>query len=82
MFFQDAADHDSDFGAGGFADSPVDRGALADAGDEFGGDDFEFVVAHQRIIESERRGVTYSRRGLESGEVLAVEPGATSVVGF
>ena len=47
MLLQDAADQDSDLGEGGFADGPVDRGALADAGDEFGGDDFEFVVAHR-----------------------------------
>ena len=44
--FQDAAEHVSDLGAGRFADGPVDCGTLADAGDEFGGDDFEFVVAH------------------------------------
>ena len=36
--FLDAADHHADFGAGGFADGPVDRDALPNAGDEFGGD--------------------------------------------
>lgn len=62
VFFHDAADHDSDLGAGGFENGPVDRCVLSHAGDAFGGDDFEFVVAHcfhgafvhgERVVEAD-----------------------------
>ena len=38
-------------------DCPVDRDALADLGDEFGGDDCEFVAAHRfdgAVVRCER----------------------------
>ena len=46
VFVEDAFDHHADFCAGAFAQGPVDGDAFADLSDEFGGDDFEFVVAH------------------------------------
>src|SRR5664279_4105717 len=46
VFVQDALHHDFDRGTGAFAERPVAGHALADFRDEFGGDDFEFVVAH------------------------------------
>ena len=62
VFSEDALYHDFDFGAGAFAQGPVDGHALADLGDKFGGDDFELVVAHrfdgavvggERIVEGD-----------------------------
>ena len=44
VFVQDAFHHDLDLGSGAFAERPVDGYALADFGDQFGGDDFQFVV--------------------------------------
>ena len=47
MFVQDALHRHLDFGARAFAEGPVDGHALLYLGDEFGGDEFQFVVAHR-----------------------------------
>ena len=39
--------HDSNSSTPKLADDPVDYDALSDAGDQLGGDDFEFVIAHR-----------------------------------
>ena len=45
VFVQDPLHDDPDLGPGTFAEGPVDRGTLADLGDEFGCDDPELVIA-------------------------------------
>ena len=46
VFSEDAFNQNFDFGAGAFAERPVDGDAFADLGDKFGRDHFEVVFAH------------------------------------
>ena len=67
MAVEDAFDEDADFGAGAFAVLPVDGDGFADLLDEFGSDDFEFVVAHDFF------GAVVGGEGVVEGDFFVVE---------
>ncbi len=71
-FFQDAFDHDADFGAGTLAESPVDGDAFADLADEFGGDDLETVIACRSPLHVTDEGRTSAVRLATRGNVCNV----------
>jgi hypothetical protein len=72
---EDAFDEDADFGAGAFAVLPVDGDGFADLLDEFGGDDFEFVVAHGFF------GAIVGGEGAVEGDFFVVEAKIFSALG-
>jgi hypothetical protein len=47
VLVEDALHHHADLGLGALAEGPVDRYALADLGDQLGGDQLELGVAHR-----------------------------------
>lgn len=83
VFVQDALHHDANLRAGAFPQGPVDGHTLARLGDEFGGDDFEFVVAHglhggfvggEGIVEGDNRQKDRSRVRVRPLEGVPVKP--------
>ena len=68
MAAEDAFDEDVDFGAGAFTLLPVYGGGFADLLDEFGSDDFEFVVAHGFF------GAVVGGEGVVEGDFFLVRP--------
>lgn len=67
MAVEDAFDEDADFGPGAFAVLPVNGDGFADLLDEFGGDDFEFVVDHGFF------GAVVGGEGVVEGDFFVVE---------
>ena len=82
MFVEDAFHHHFDFGAGAFAEGPVDGDALLYLGDQLGGDDLELRVTHGlhgAVVGGE--GVVEGDLVIGQAHVLAALGGGVEVLG-